>query len=224
MIQGTLRRSARCALAAVVVLVACDDAPQPVEICGNHLDDDHNLLTDCEDPPCRGSPSCEPDADADVDADADDEADADVDPDADADVDADPDVDPDLDPDGEVQGVRCDLATGVTVYESPIHDGAACIPTDPIWSQLYWEVVTPAGTSVELGVRTAEREADLEAAVEVPVAVAPPDRSPADLAGALVAAGQENGLRFLQVVVRLRCAGATAPSILVEDSVLFFCE
>lgn len=220
MIQLTLR----CALAAAVALVACDDTAPPAEICDNHLDDDHNLLTDCEEPQCRATPACAADADADVDVDADADFDADADSDAEAgpDADADPEAAPDAD--GGPTGVRCDLAAGETVYESPVHDGAACIPTDPIWSQLYWEVVTPAGTSVELGVRTADREADLASAIEVPVATAPPDLSPADLDSALVAAGQENGQRFLQVIARLRCAGASAPSVLVEDSVLFFCE
>lgn len=212
------RRAARLALAAAAALVACDDAAPVVEVCGNHADDDRDLLTDCDDPDCRGSSSCAHDAGPDADVDARIDADLDADPDLDADLEAGPDAD------GEVTGLRCDLEAGATFYESPVHDGSACLPTDPIWSQLYWEVVTPEGTTVELGLRTADREADLAAAVEVPVATVPPDLSPADLDAALLAAGQENGRRFLQVIARLRCAGASAPSILVENSVVFFCE
>jgi hypothetical protein len=221
MTQHTLRGTARFALAAALALAACDDTTRPDEICDNHADDDRNLLTDCDDPACRDSPSCVHDADADADVDTD--ADADAEADAEADEEADSDAGSDAD--GEVEGIRCDLATGETVHESPVYDGTVCVPpTQPLWSQLYWEAVTPEGTSIELGVRTAEREADLASAAEVAVATAPPDLSPADLEAALLAAGQENGHRFLQVIARLRCAGAAAPSILVSDNVLFYCE
>ncbi len=71
--------------------------PTNESICDDHLDNDGDLLVDCDDPDCIMYVACTPDSDADSDVDADSDIDSDADSDADADADADSDADSDAD-------------------------------------------------------------------------------------------------------------------------------
>jgi streptogramin lyase len=77
---------------------------------------------------------------------------------------------------------RSVIGTGVHIEE---FDGTCA---NPNWGQLAYDVVTPAGTSMVFSFQTADTFAGLGAATPVQIAMAPPDRTPADVAAALRAA------------------------------------
>lgn len=76
-LRSWMPRLQRMACALATAAAACS-APQPsVEDCTNGIDDDRNLLRDCEDPACAEVAACQGgDGDSDSDADADSDGDA----------------------------------------------------------------------------------------------------------------------------------------------------
>ena len=216
----------RVALACALALaLGCEGATTPEEVCGNGLDDDQDLVTDCDDIDCVGHPTCAHGADGDADTDADLDEDGDDGADAEADHDVDPDPDVVTDGDEAAGGLECDPDRGSATW-STIRDAAtACDPREqPLWAQLYWGAETPSGTEMELAVRTAETATELESATLVEVATTPPDSSPADIQSALSAASVPNGLRFLEAVATLRCPEGATGARLDEITVLYYCE
>jgi hypothetical protein len=80
---------------AIAAMTACSGPSGPVENCTNGVDDNGNLLIDCDDPSCDQHVDCQGgDGDGDTDADADGDADGDGDGDADSDGDSDADGEP----------------------------------------------------------------------------------------------------------------------------------
>jgi streptogramin lyase len=82
----------------------------------------------------------------------------------------------------------------------------------PVWGNLDWEVSTPAGTSVQFSVQTANAVAGLGSAMSVTVATTPPDASPRDAGAALTAAGVAHR-RYLRLTTRLNGSGTSTPVV-----------
>ena len=103
----------------------------------------------------------------------------------------------------DMTGLQLRLATNPRGHYRSVFEGC---PEDVMgateWSELRWEVETPAGTSVQFRVKTADTRAALDTATWVNVSTVPSDVSPADLATALAGAGVPIG-RWMMVEAQL---------------------
>jgi len=93
-------------------------------------------------------------------------------------------------------------------------------PTE--WNQLTWDADTPRGTTVRFTARSADTLEALPSATPVLVASQPPDASPADVGGALDAAGVAPGL-FLAIEASLQSNVRDAAPVLRQFSVQHSC-
>jgi len=92
-----------------------------------------------------------------------------------------------------------------------------------IWSQLYYDVETPAATSIRFYGRTANRTADLATAREFLIAEIPDEESPADVEWLLSSAAVPNGQRYFQVRVELRSDNRTSSPLFRNMDMLQYC-
>jgi hypothetical protein len=218
----------RALVVLAVVFVACDGGPAPTEICGNGVDDDNDLVADCDDLDCIGDPSCAPDGDADVDADsdADSDVDSDSDSDADADADADSDADSDVDSDADAPDrLECDPTVGEAQYSSITDAALSCRTGEvPLWSTLYWEATLPDGATLLITARTSDSSAELATATSVELAAAPPASSPANIQRALEEAGVPNGLRYIELTALLTCRDGVDGASYDGSEMLYYCD
>jgi len=93
---------------------------------------------------------------------------------------------------------------------------------DPTWSELTWDAVVPANTSVSFAVKTADDLATLAARPLIPIGSAPPDESPISIGDALDAAGITPG-NLLYVEVTLRTANRSDAPIVQSVRVSHSC-
>lgn len=107
-----------------------------------------------------------------------------------------------------------------------LHDAALSCEDDreALWSQLYWDVETPADTSIEFWGRTAETADAMTFAPEVLLASVPSDESPSSVSSALEDAGELNFQRYLEVRVKLRVAGNGDSPVFTNMRLVHYCQ
>ena len=101
----------------------------------------------------------------------------------------------------DMTGQQLRLATNPRGFYRRVFEGCAS-PSTTLWSELHWNGDAAPGTRLAFRARSSATAAELAAASWVGVATAPPDASPADLAGAFAAEGVTPG-RFLELEVQL---------------------
>lgn len=124
------------------------------------------------------------------------------------------------------------LGYGFSMFTNPnghflrTYDSAdACGATEtPYWYDLRFDVSTPDTTSVSFYARTADTEAGLDTAIEVPLGRVPSDVEPLDLGPTLSAFGQDPNARFLQVRVSLERNGSDQSPVFRSMSVQEYCQ
>jgi len=104
-----------------------------------------------------------------------------------------------------------------------VHVFEACVGAEVRWSELSWEGVVPAGTSLGFRVKTAGDLGGLAAASYVDLGTSPPAESPLSLADALDGIGVTHG-NVLQVEVTLRSIDRDGAPVLDSMSVSRSCE
>jgi DNA-binding beta-propeller fold protein YncE len=92
-----------------------------------------------------------------------------------------------------------------------------------VWSQLYYDVETPASTRINFYARTAALTTQLGTARELLVAQAPGDRPPADVQGTMAAMGVPNGLRYFEVRVHLQSLDGSTSPVFRNMDLVYYC-
>jgi hypothetical protein len=107
-----------------------------------------------------------------------------------------------------------------------LHDSVISCTDDreAYWSQLYFDVETPAGTSVEFTGRTAETMDALGFASDISLVNVPSDGSPVRISDALEAAGVANHQRYMEITVHLRRSGTAATPVFTSMTLVHYCE
>jgi hypothetical protein len=117
---------------------------------------------------------------------------------------------------------------GASFYRNAYDSTARCNtpPEHPKWGDLVWEGSTPAGTTIEFQIRTANTTAELPVAVPASVII-PTDTSSHrfNITEELIADGQVYGLPYIQITALVN-ASSTPPATptLRGWSFEFYCE
>jgi hypothetical protein len=119
-------------------------------------------------------------------------------------------------------------SSGPSFYQNSYDTTARCItpPERPKWSDLTWSGTTPAGTSIEFQIRTANEESELDdappAIVRIPTDT---EESTFNISDELIADGQLTGLPYLRITAVLGSSSSPPASPTLEGwSFEFFCE
>lgn len=91
------------------------------------------------------------------------------------------------------------------------------------WSQLYWEVETPAGSQINFWGRTAAVTTDLGMAADMLLGSIPGDIPPADIDRIMTASGVTNGLRYFEVRVQLRSLDGDTSPVFRNMNMVYYC-
>lgn len=107
-----------------------------------------------------------------------------------------------------------------------LHDSRLACTDDRTahWSQLYWDIVTPAGTEIIFWGRTANRVEQLGLSPSMELARIPSSEDPADIEAVMTAAGVSNRMRYLEIRVQLIALDGETSPVFKNMDTLFYCR